>query len=145
MWIRVALLTGVLTALVGCGFSFSADEPTIEGTQWRAVVVDGEAPVEGSAPTLRLGPENVSGWTGCNGYGSGPIEIGPGSFETGMPLEIGELSVDQASCPDADLARIQQNFLDNLAAVTQFRLEEGSLIFEGPDGRIRFEQVQVDQ
>ena len=44
---------------------------TLAGTSWRAISVAGDAPVEGSNPTLAFTEDEISGTTGCNQFFGG--------------------------------------------------------------------------
>ena len=135
----------VLIAVVaGCGFGFVVDEGTIEGTTWRAVSIESEPPVAGTEVLLRLGPGNVSGTAGCNAFTSVRLTIGTGSFKQGVPIEIVGISADSAVCDDPEVMRLEAEFLEDLGVARQLRLEDGTLIIEGPEGRLRFEQVRTE-
>lgn len=141
---RVVLLALLLASIAACGFGFVADEGTIEGTSWRAVMLEGSPPVPGSEVTLRLGPGKVSGFAGCNNFTSAQLTIVSGSFHDGVPIELGEISADDAVCDDPEVTAMEDELLENLGVTRQLRFEDGQLILEGPQGRLQFEQVQVD-
>ena len=144
MQVRVAFLTGALTAVVGCGFGFSVSEPTIEGTTWRAVMLEGSPPAPGTEVTLQLGPGNLSGFAGCNNFTSAQLRIGSGSFQDGVPVEFGEIAADDAVCEDPAVMAMEEELLENLGVTSQLRFEDGQLILQGPQGRLQFEQLQID-
>ena len=103
----------------------------------------GNPPVAGREPTLTLGPGRLSGSAGCNGYGSSRLSIGSGSLTTGVSIDIGEVAGNAALCEDAAVMEVETHFIEILQDVDQLRIESGSLILEGPHGRLRFQQVDA--
>ena len=140
----VLLACGVaVIAACGVPMPWDGDTPTIEGITWRAVTVDGGPPLPGSEITIRLGPDNLSGFGGCNRFGSERLTFGGGSFSDGRPIEIGRISSDDAVCDDPQVMRQEVEFLEDLAVVREVSIENGQLELAGPKGTLRFEQVQV--
>ncbi len=73
-------LTIVLMAwavlLVGCSPS-PADSPSLEGTQWVLVTLEGRLPLTGTAPSAEFSADQISGSAGCNHYfGTYAVSIG---------------------------------------------------------------------
>jgi heat shock protein HslJ len=138
------LLVVAVVALTACGvpMPWDGDRPTIEGITWRAVTVDGGPPLPGSEITIRLGPDSLSGFGGCNRFGSERLTIGEGSYADGKPIEIGGISSDDAVC-DTEVMRQEAEFLEDLAVVRELRIESGQLELAGPKGTLRFEQVST--
>ena len=114
----------------------------------RIAVSFGEAPEEGGSDleganwylegttaaqiTARFQDGRVSGSAGCNNY-FGSYTLAPGS----EALEIGELATTRMMCEDAVMEQ-ETAFLDAMAAVTEYAVEDQSLTLTYPDGELVF-------
>jgi heat shock protein HslJ len=104
----------------------------LEGSSWRATLVDGEEPAPGHAVTLELAAGRVGGNTGCNSYG------GDASLDGGR-LVIGEVQMTLAACADALPSRIEGAFLQILQERPTVITDGSRLLLRGATGEIVLE------
>jgi heat shock protein HslJ len=75
---RIALLA--LPLLAGCATMGNA-APSLAGSKWTFVSIDGQKPVSGKA-WLNIDTDRIGATVGCNGMG-GSVKIEPGRLITG--------------------------------------------------------------
>jgi heat shock protein HslJ len=110
----------------------------LEGTSWRATLVDGETPMVDNPVTLQFEPGRIGGRTGCNDYGA-DVRV-----ENGR-LVVGGVTTTMAACVDELPSRIEGVWLAILegdpilvsdGARLMLRSEAGEAILEpGPPVR----------
>ncbi len=125
----VALLT---LALVRCGGEdeTATDPAALEGPAW--TVSDGVAVPgwERVAPSISFDQGSFGGSNGCNSYG--------GSYETdGSSLRLSEIVSTTKGCPPP-AAEVEQSFMADLEAASEWRVEDGELVLAGGQGALRF-------
>jgi heat shock protein HslJ len=121
--------------VAGC-IGFVADESTLEGTHWRAVMVLGMEPVPGREPTLQFGSGNVSGSGGCNAYVSTSLVI------EGDRILMGGFGMELAQCGEARVMAVEDAYFLMLQNVDRFAFRDGQLVLQGTGGELSFQPVQ---
>lgn len=123
-----------LAALASCRAAGGGglDAAALQGTSW----VLARAPfalVAGASPTLEVGPEGVSGSTGCNRY-FGSLALSGGA------LAVGPLGATRRAC-GGELDRQEREYLALLAGARTAERSGPSLILRGPspDSALAFE------
>jgi heat shock protein HslJ len=140
MRITLVLLAALLLSACGAAASPSpavtpppTESPVVlEGSAWRATLVDGEEPAPGHDVTLQLGGGRVEGNTGCNSYG------GDASLDEGR-LVIGEVQMTLAACADPLPSRIEGAFLQILQEQPTVITDGSRLLLRGTSGEIVLE------
>jgi heat shock protein HslJ len=84
--LAVLLAATVLAGCVGLGGGTA-----IDGSDWRIVAIDGQAPLAGTQPALHFADGQVGGATGCNSFG-GAYAIAGGR------LSIEHMSITAMGC-----------------------------------------------
>jgi heat shock protein HslJ len=134
MRIVIGPLLFVLIALVACNSAGPSGNIALEGTEWRAVSVAGQAPVPRQEPTIAFGAGVVKGSGGCNSYGGN------------ARIDAGRLIVDQVAstlraCLDDRANRMEQTFLAVLGSKPAIGIRDGRLVLQSDAGEIVFEQT----
>lgn len=104
------------------GAGGAASVASLTDREWVLVALGERTSVlgaRGEPPTLRLGPENASGFAGCNRY-SGGYEL-----RADNRLRFETLVSTRMACTDA--GDVETAFLSALAAVRQYRVTETEL------------------
>jgi putative lipoprotein len=122
---RFALLAGVLA--LGCR------SPLLEGSEWTAEQVDGQAVLADARPTLAFQEEErAGGSTGCNRWFAS-LEM------SGEKLRFNQAGATRMAC-EPDRMQQESRFLSALEAVRFYRLEGSTLrlLDESQAERLRF-------
>jgi heat shock protein HslJ len=131
----VALVVVVAAALVGCDALVPAPSGlSLDGTSWRALSVDGAAPIAGHDITLKIEGTTVSGTTGCNSWGGALVEQ-----EGGLVLR--PESMTAAACVDPAPARMEQRVTGILFEEPRVELLPDHLAVRTPAGEILYGPV----
>jgi heat shock protein HslJ len=64
---NLIVLMALAVLLVGCSPS-QADSPSLEGTHWVLVALEGEPPLPGKTPSAEFSADQISGSASCNHY-----------------------------------------------------------------------------
>lgn len=96
----------------------------LAGGEWRVTAIDGQPVGDGPAITMTFADGQLSGSAGCNRY-AGSAQ--PGADST---LKPGAMVATRMACPEPLMQR-ESRFLQALAGVTHYRLEDGALRLEG--------------
>ena len=105
--------------------------PSLAGTAWRAVDVDGRPPVEGSAPTIEFTEDRVAGTTGCNRFFAGYTVVDDG-------LSLTAVGMTMMAC-DGPIGDIEMVFVTVLNAAQTVAVDaEGRLVIGGSGGTAIF-------
>ena len=114
--------------------------PVLEDTVWELKTLGDEVATggaQGKQPDLQLVPQEMraAGFSGCNRYtGSYSRE---GTSPHASPLSFGPLAGTMMAC--AEGGELEQAYLQALARVDAFRIEDGSLsLLAGPDVLMTF-------
>jgi heat shock protein HslJ len=113
-------LMAMTVLLVGCGPS-PADSPSLDGTQWVLVALDGEPPLTGKAPSAEFSADQISGSAGCNHY-FGRYAI------SGSEITITDVARTEMYCMEPEGVMDQEEaFLAVLASAAGYRLSRARL------------------
>ena len=113
-------LTALAILLVGCGPGPAAG-PSLDGTQWVLVALEGEPPLTGTAPSAEFSADQISGSTGCNHY-FGPYTV------SGSDITVGDVARTEIGCTDpAGVMDQEEAFLAALASAASYRLSGARL------------------
>lgn len=133
-FVRLALLPIVAA---GCS-TLLVDSHNLEGTSWRAMSVDGRAPILGSEPTLKFDGGLLHGSMGCNTYSSQqPVKINNGWLQIGTTLATLGRCVETGG-EDAPVMDIELAFQDALRAASRIDFRGDQLVVTGAAGEIVF-------
>ena len=112
----------------------SVDVTALTSTAWRLVDIDGEIVDATLERTVAFGLDgSVAGNGGCNRFG-GAVTLGAGT------IGVADLTRTDAGCVDPAAMTIEERFFAALGAATTWRIgDDGTLVIEGPDGRLTFE------
>ena len=121
-------LMALAALLVGCG---SADSPSLEGTQWLLVALEGAPPLTSTAPpSAEFSADEISGSTGCNHY-FGAYEV------SGSEITIRDVASTEMACLDPEGVMDQElAFLGTLPAIATYRVEGERLEFLDAGGTV---------
>jgi heat shock protein HslJ len=134
------LALGLVVAACGPGAASSPSPsgppagsvPTLEGTSWIVLSVNGRSPVPGAVPTIQFSASRVSGTGGCNQIG-GEYRLDPA---TGA-FAVDQLSSTVMGCLRAGVGEYESAFLTALSSATRAALDgSGQLQLDGPASRI---------
>jgi len=142
--IRAALAAVVLTSILaacsqGAGVSPTPEVPTtLAGTSWRAISVAGDAPVEGSSPTLAFTDDEISGTTGCNQF------FGGYTYDAGT-ISMSNVGMTMMAC-DGPISDVEGAYTAALNGATTVSVDEGGqLLLTGTGGEILFVPDQASR
>jgi heat shock protein HslJ len=142
--IRAALAAVVLTAILaacsqGAGVSPSPEAPsTLAGTSWRAISVAGDAPVDGSNPTLAFTEDEISGTTGCNQF------FGGYTYDAGT-ISMSNVGMTMMAC-DGPVSEVEAAYTAALNGATTVAIDEGGqLLLTGSGGEVLFVPDQASR
>ena len=127
---RWALVLMALTIVIaGCGSG-----PSLEGTQWLLVSLEGETPLASTAPpSVEFSADEISGSTGCNHY-FGAYDV------SGSEITIRDVASTEMACMDPEGVMDQeQAFLAALRETTGYNLAGDRLEFLDATGSVRME------
>jgi heat shock protein HslJ len=120
----VVSVTVVATILLAACGKPSQGQPPAQGSsladsEWVLVLLNGKAPIEGSAITLRFGETSIEGSGGCNTYG--------GRYTaSGDSLRLNDLYWTEIGCIDPKgIMEQEQAYLQVLGAVARYRVAQG--------------------
>ena len=107
--------------------------PTLEGTGWLVVSINGRTPVLGTRPALAFGAGGqVKGSGGCNGLG-GSYQFDPASGR----FAVAEVGMTAMGCLQAGVNDFETIYLQALGVASQASLDEsGRLLLGFPGGAI---------
>jgi len=106
--------------LVGCSPS-PADGPSLDGTQWVLVALDGEPPLTGKAPSAEFSADQISGSAGCNHY-FGTYAV------SGSEITITDVARTEMYCMDPEGVMDQEEtFVAALTSAASYRLSGARL------------------
>ena len=123
--------------LAACGSAGPSDlirigrPATLVGTAWRAVTINGRAPVVGREPTVLFAAARVTGTGGCNQYGGGyAYDSASGR------IQFAQLAMTAMGC-EAPINDIESAFGQALSASEGASIDEtGRLVLSGPASQI---------
>lgn len=119
--IIVLLVIGILL-LTACG----SKDVDLEGAEWELLSINGVAPIEGSAITLRFQDGRVQGSSGCNTYGGDYTQGDDGAFQAG-PIAVTEMAcLDREGVMDQEI-----NYLRILQGASKISRDGDELTIEG--------------
>jgi heat shock protein HslJ len=108
-------LMALAVLLVGCSPS-PTDSPSLEGTQWVLVTLEGEPLLTGTAPSAEFSADQIRGSAGCNQY-FGTYAV------SGSDITISDVGRTEMYCMDPEGVMDQeQAFLAALASAASYRL-----------------------
>jgi heat shock protein HslJ len=108
-------LMALAVLLVGCGPS-PADGPSLEGTQWVLITLEGEALLPGTTPSAEFSVDQISGSASCNHY-FGTYTV------SGSEITITDVARTEMYCMDPEGVMDQEEaFLAALSSVASYRL-----------------------
>jgi heat shock protein HslJ len=116
-----AIVMLVLAALLmGCSPG-PADSPSLEGTRWMLVTLEGKPPLTGTAPSAEFSADQMSGSAGCNQY-FGTYAV------SGSDISISNMAITEMACLNPEGVMEQdQAFLAALASAASYRLAGAQL------------------
>jgi heat shock protein HslJ len=129
--ICAVVVAGCATGGAPPSASPSPSQISLDGTTWRAVRIDGTAPVAGAAPTIRFRGNKAEGSDGCNGFG-GTLEVDGGGFK------VKDVAGTLIGCEEPVMA-VAGKFLGILADVDRVAEVDGRLVLDGPAGELVLE------
>ena len=104
---------------------------TLAGTSWRAISVAGEAPVEGSNPTLAFTEDEVNGTTGCNQF------FGGYTYDAGT-IKFDQVGMTMMAC-DGPVSTVEGAYTAALNGAATVSIDEGGqLLLTGTGGDVLF-------
>jgi heat shock protein HslJ len=129
-WVLVATIL-----VVGCAaVTREAHPTTLANTAWRAVSVNGLAPVGGSEPTAMFAIDQANGSGGCNDWFS-PYTYDPATGQ----IRLEQVAMTARACANPALAPVERAFSDVLVTVTTASIDpDGRLVLSGSGGEIVF-------
>ena len=116
------LLTAALASCTpAAGDSTPSPTPSLDGTKWQLLTLDGQAPLMGTTITATFTKSEIGGSSGCNSYsGSYTLE--------GSSIQFGDIGGTEMACMEPEGAMDQeQSFLRALRRVASYRLGAGQL------------------
>jgi heat shock protein HslJ len=125
------LLLVVALLAVACAGAPPPASPSpiiLDGTSWRAILVDGAAPVAGSEPTLAFRGNRVEGTDGCNSFG------GDVTF-TATGFTVKEVASTLILC-EGQVGVVSGAFMTILNGVERVGLADGRLVLTGPSAEV---------
>lgn len=116
--------------LVSGGREPAAEPAAITGVEWQVEAIEGVDSLGDAKPTLAIGTDGrAGGSTGCNRF------FAKATID-GEALAFSEAGTTFMACDDA-LMRVERAFLDALAAVAAYRLEDAALVLVDGEGAAR--------
>jgi len=115
------LITLILIVLLaGCSSSPAAD-PSLKGTRWTLVALNGKTLIENSQITLNFAETSLNGSAGCNTYGGNYTASKDG-------LQLSDVYVTEMACMEpAGIMSQEKAYLDALNAAARYRVEGNQL------------------
>ena len=116
------LLTAALASCTPApGGSTHSPAPSLDGTKWQLLTLDGLGPLMGTIITAAFSNSEIGGSSGCNSY-SGSYTLVGGS------IQFGDIGGTEMACLDPEGVMDQeQSFLRTLHRVASYRLGTGQL------------------
>ncbi len=121
------------TTYRGCGGG-QAPDPALVNSDWTIVAI-GQETVSGPQYTLRIGPDEIGGRVGCNGFSARYTA-------DGGTLNIGATMSTRMACAPAVMTREQRAFAILTGAVQVSRPDANTLVLTGAEGAIRLRRAQ---
>lgn len=138
----VILIAVSLIAFAACGVldSGASNTSLADGPRWVLESMDGNPPIEGTFPWLKLNGDHSSGVDGCNTFG-GRSEDGKSVARADGTFLSPPYLTTLESC--GDLVNDQSNaYLDTLAEGRRFRVSDGRLEILDESGVVRLSFVK---
>jgi heat shock protein HslJ len=133
--LHLAVLLGTVLVVAGCGLiPGTGGVVALDGSEWRLVWIDRQAPIAGTEPTIAFDAGQLSGTTGCNSLFGG-YTLSGGAFE------VGELGSTMMGC-DAPRSAQEQQIVERLGGATTISLVGGALVIDGPAGSLEYIAVE---
>jgi heat shock protein HslJ len=129
---RLIALVLLAAALLACnpttGDGTQTPTTALEGTEWRLVTLNGQAPLASTTITATFAQGQVAGFSGCNSYfGSYTLR--------GSALQFQGLGGTEMACLDPEGVMDQeQTFLRTLGEVASYHLADDQLILRDAQG-----------
>jgi heat shock protein HslJ len=131
-------LVGMAVLLAVSGCSQGGDQsPSLSGTGWKLVALNGREPLEGTEITLVFEEENAGGNAGCNSYG------GKYQSEPDGKLQFMDIAQTLMFCMEPEGVMDQETEYSNLllqAASYQIANDRLEIQDEGGDTILKYEQ-----
>lgn len=129
---NLLMALAVMIGAIGCaGQPPAAAGPTLIGSDWVLVSLNGAEPLADSEITLSFGTDGrVTGSSGCNRY------FGAYRLTEGGGLEIGPLAGTRMFCQGA-LGEQETRYLEALEATTAYTLDQRLRLFQA-NGALEF-------
>lgn len=130
--VAVVFAAGLILA---CGMLIGDRGPTtLANTSWRAVSINGLAPIPGSEPTAVFKIADVTGSSGCNDWFS-PYRY---DRSTGR-ITFDQLAMTARGCSNPEAEPVEQRFSKALSSVAWASMDSnGRLVLSGPGAEILF-------
>ncbi len=115
------------------------------GTEWKVVRLGGAELVSGTSITLAFGEDTVTGFGGCNGFGSVEVDgkVTNGWYRTeGDLLSIGQVAATWKGCPGG-IGEQETRYFEALTSVQRFVVSGDSLRLLGADHTVLVELERV--
>lgn len=113
--------------LAGCAAGGGGAD--IVGREWSLASINGQTPVAGSKVTLSLADGQVSGNTGCNGYG-GQVSL------KGESISFGDLFHTEMACMEPGIMEQESAFLQTLSQVAGYQVAGERLELKNAGGEV---------
>jgi heat shock protein HslJ len=134
---RRALLPGLTLILGACGGMTPGSEGgVLDGTQWRAVQLDGAPVPEGVAPTMIVAGGAATGFGGCAGYSSA-IQL------WGTAIAFGAVLRTEGPCT-MDQSRLEATYLLALTNSVRAEIANDRLTLRDKDAKVRLRFIRTD-
>jgi len=125
----VPLLLAFMFLAVSACSQAGGESPSLQGTSWKLVELNGKAPVAGSEVTLIFEEDSAGGNTGCNSYG------GAYKVEAGGKIEIKEIAQTLMYCMDPEGVMDQESEYTNLLLeAASYKIINDRLEIQGAGG-----------
>lgn len=131
------LFAPALMLLSACGGMTPGSEGgVLDGTQWRAVQMDGAPVAEGVAPTMIVAGGAATGFGGCGGYSSA-IQL------WGTAIAFGAVVRTEGPCTMAQ-SRLEATYLLALTNSVRAEIAQDRLTLRDKDAKVRLRFIRTD-
>lgn len=114
-------------ALAACSAVAGAAENPLAGTVWVLTSLEGEPPIEGTAPSLSFGEDTLGGSAGCNSFG--------GEYEVRSDqLKVGEIAATLMACDSAAVMEQERSYVAVLRSAQTFSFSDSELRITTAEG-----------
>jgi heat shock protein HslJ len=123
------MLVILILAVVSACAAFSS-QPSLEGTAWELIQLQGQPVTTGQIPTLVFKDGKVFGNASCNSFG--------GSYERGLgdSLKFGSMMSTLMACLEAGQMEREGLYLGALAQTVRYRVDNGHLYLYNQDDSV---------